>query len=81
MTIQSIIILLNAYFHRIQEFTIHGLGAAIQMAVKLALNLKDQRPVDWIITTDSVELIDDIISNGTTQKRINSAIHICIKKS
>ncbi|KAJ2496725.1 hypothetical protein IWW47_003747 [Coemansia sp. RSA 2052] len=63
--------------------TIHGLGAAIPQAIKVAnvvkASLSDQATMD--VTTDTVNMYDDIVPTDpsedmVTQVRQNSAIHI-----
>ncbi|KAJ2745298.1 hypothetical protein GGI20_002276 [Coemansia sp. BCRC 34301] len=63
--------------------TIHGLGAAIPQAIKIAnvvkASLSDQVAID--VTTDTVNMYDDIVpadasEDIVTQVRQNSAIHI-----
>ncbi|CAG8745258.1 19478_t:CDS:2, partial [Racocetra persica] len=63
--------------------TIHGLGAAIQKSINLVLALKDltHNQIIYKATTDTVELIDDIIPEDDdrdleVQTRNNSSIHI-----
>ncbi|CAG0890739.1 unnamed protein product, partial [Darwinula stevensoni] len=65
------------------ELFIHGLGAAVNRAVNLALQLTLQYPEVLGIhcNTSTVELTDDLESHNEsmeprTQKRNNSAIHI-----
>ncbi|KAI0237899.1 Ribonuclease P protein subunit p20, partial [Lamellibrachia satsuma] len=62
---------------------IHGLGAATNRAVNLALQLKDRSlgTIDVAINTSTVELVDDLEPQvddlePQTQIRNNSAIHI-----
>ncbi|KAJ2709157.1 hypothetical protein H4R19_004398 [Coemansia spiralis] len=63
--------------------TIHGLGAAIPCAIKLATTVRaslgDQTTMD--VSTDTVTLYDDVIPEDadtdiSTQMRQNSAVHI-----
>ncbi|KAI8320309.1 hypothetical protein GQ54DRAFT_221951 [Martensiomyces pterosporus] len=65
------------------HITIHGLGAAIEQAIKLSNTVKaslgDQVTTD--VTTDTVTLYDDVIPEDgskdvVTQARQSSAIHI-----
>ena len=67
--------------------TIHGLGAAIQTAIDLALDLQayfgGESNLTFNIKTDTVPLVDDFYSSHlsndfykTSQVRFNSAIHI-----
>ncbi|TPX70589.1 hypothetical protein SpCBS45565_g01658 [Spizellomyces sp. 'palustris'] len=67
--------------------TIHGLGAAINRAIELALYLREKNPdrITWTITTSSVILVDDIEPEDVeadvyTEPRQNSAIHIRVVK-
>eukprot|EP01089_Gocevia_fonbrunei_P021056 TRINITY_DN8013_c0_g1_i2.p1 TRINITY_DN8013_c0_g1~~TRINITY_DN8013_c0_g1_i2.p1 ORF type:complete len:133 (-),score=8.58 TRINITY_DN8013_c0_g1_i2:5-403(-) len=67
---------------------IHGLGAAITKAVDLALELEEKRGTSITISTNtsSVVLLDEYIPvqadlNPVPQTRLNSAIHITIKRS
>ncbi|KAJ2959302.1 hypothetical protein NQZ79_g5231 [Umbelopsis isabellina] len=68
-----------------RSITIHGLGASIEKALHLSLKIQSelQFQVDLRCTTDTIELIDDIIPDDTeqdlqTQTRNNSAVHIII---
>ncbi|XP_073245505.1 ribonuclease P protein subunit p20-like [Porites lutea] len=70
-----------------QEVTIHGLGAAINRAINLALQLehRGQGTVEVSATTSSVKLIDDFEPEdddreGYSKVRTNSAIHIKVYK-
>lgn len=70
-----------------KEICIHGLGAAVNTAVNLALQLKTfyLETVTLETTTSTVELLDDFIprtpvGRQRTVKRKNSAIHIKIKQ-
>ncbi|KAJ2687518.1 hypothetical protein IWW39_002873 [Coemansia spiralis] len=65
------------------SITIHGLGAAIPQAIKIAnvvkASLSDQMTMD--VTTDTVNVYDDVVPEDpcgdiVTQVRQNSAIHI-----
>ncbi|KAJ1666214.1 hypothetical protein IW140_006148 [Coemansia sp. RSA 1813] len=71
------------------SITIHGLGAAIQQAIKLANAVKStvgDTLVSMDVSTDTVTLYDDIVpmtnedaaqsNDPVTQTRQNSAIHI-----
>ncbi|KAJ2547135.1 hypothetical protein EV175_005340 [Coemansia sp. RSA 1933] len=72
------------------SITIHGLGAAIQHAIKLASAVKATLPDDLVsmnVSTDTVTLYDDIVpltndslsatnDTVTTRTRQTSAIHI-----
>ena len=65
------------------EIFIHGLGAAVNRALTLALRLKDhyKGSVDIAVNTSSVELIDDLEPEKDnlepeTNSRINSAVHV-----
>lgn len=65
------------------EIYIHGLGAAINRAMTLALQLKSKGlgTLDVAANTSTVELIDDLEPNtdeaeADTQSRNNSAVHI-----
>ncbi|KAI8822499.1 uncharacterized protein EV422DRAFT_524235 [Fimicolochytrium jonesii] len=67
--------------------TIHGLGAALQSAMRLALCLKEHNKgkISWVITTSTVQLVDDVEEEDVdeelkTEKRSNSAIHIELHK-
>eukprot|EP00035_Acanthoeca_spectabilis_P009378 m.166444 g.166444 ORF g.166444 m.166444 type:complete len:226 (+) comp14705_c0_seq5:278-955(+) len=63
---------------------IHGLGAAINRAINLAMQLQAKSPVPLVLsaTTSTVPLVDDLIPTkdlllkDRTQIRNNSAIHI-----
>ncbi|XP_068673138.1 ribonuclease P protein subunit p20-like isoform X1 [Montipora foliosa] len=70
-----------------QEVIIHGLGAAINRAMNLALQLehKGQGTVEVSATTSSVKLVDDYEPEdddheGYSKVRTNSAIHIRVYK-
>ncbi|KAJ3183200.1 ribonucleases P/MRP protein subunit pop7 [Gaertneriomyces sp. JEL0708] len=67
--------------------TIHGMGAALNRAIQLALHLREKNNsrISWTITTSSVTLIDDVepedVDDETAcEVRQNSAIHIRIVK-
>ncbi len=68
----------------IDFFLIHGMGAAVNRAVELALELKLERNgfFTWTIETSTVGLIDDLIDdeNVSHETRNSSAIHIHIRK-
>lgn len=70
-----------------KEICIHGLGAAVNTAVNLALQLKTfyLETVTLETTTSTVELLDDFtpqtpVGRHRAVKRRNSAIHIKIKQ-
>ncbi|KAG8200246.1 hypothetical protein JTE90_021901 [Oedothorax gibbosus] len=70
-----------------KEIRIHGLGAAVNTAVNLALQLKTfyLETVTLEATTSTVDLIDDFtprtpVGRHRTVKRKNSAIHIKMKQ-
>ncbi|XP_070579167.1 ribonuclease P protein subunit p20-like [Ptychodera flava] len=76
--------LLDAGF---EELFIHGLGAAINRAINLALQLKTRGmgSIEVSVSTSSVELIDDLEPNNDdseadVQIRTNSAVHIRVYK-
>ncbi|TPX60130.1 hypothetical protein PhCBS80983_g01993 [Powellomyces hirtus] len=65
--------------------TIHGLGAAINRAIELALHVKEQNKdrIAWSITTSTVTLADDVEPENVDDEleiatRQNSAVHIKI---
>ncbi len=65
------------------ELYIHGLGAAVNRAINIALQLKalGNGSIDVCVHTSSVELVDDIEPCSDTQEpemqtRNNSAVHI-----
>lgn len=65
------------------EVYIHGLGAAINRALNLALQLKERGlgTIEIAVNTSSVELVDDLepVDSDQEQKthtRVNSAVHI-----
>ncbi|KAJ3163699.1 ribonucleases P/MRP protein subunit pop7 [Geranomyces michiganensis] len=67
--------------------TIHGLGAAINPAIELALHLKEQYQdqIAWTISLSTVTLVDDVEPEEldddiTTETRQNSAVHIRVFK-
>lgn len=67
---------------------IHGLGAAVSIAINLALQvqLKSVVPIDIAVNTSTVDLIDDLEPQIDTaafqyQRRQNSAVHIQLSKS
>ncbi|KAJ3176313.1 ribonucleases P/MRP protein subunit pop7 [Geranomyces variabilis] len=67
--------------------TIHGLGAAINRAIELALHLKEQYQdqIAWTISLSTVTLVDDVEpeeldDDVSTETRQNSAVHIRIVK-
>lgn len=67
------------------EIIIHGLGAAVVVAVNLALQLRDRfhQTVDLDVRTDTVDIVDDLEpqddeTEPATSTRQNSAIHIRI---
>ncbi|XP_062601365.1 ribonuclease P protein subunit p20-like [Saccostrea cucullata] len=69
------------------EVYVHGLGAAINRAINLALQLqsKGQGSVEMSAHTSTVELVDDLEPQtddleAETQSRNNSAIHIKLFK-
>lgn len=69
------------------EVYVHGLGAAINRAINLALQLqsKGQGLVEISAHTSTVELVDDLEPQADdlepeTQSRNNSAIHIKVYK-
>jgi len=69
------------------EVLIHGLGAAISKATKVALALKEKRgeSVCLSCTTSTVALHDEYEplfedTEPLTQVRYNSAIHIAVRK-
>ena len=69
------------------EVCIHGLGAAINRAVNLAMQLKTngQGSVETAAHTSTVELMDDLDPNNDdlepeTLSRNNSAVHIRVYK-
>ncbi|KFM66911.1 Ribonuclease P protein subunit p20, partial [Stegodyphus mimosarum] len=69
-----------------KEIVIHGLGAAVNTAVNLALQLKSsfsESNLTLEASTSTVDLVDDMISEDghRFQYRKNSAIHIKIKQS
>lgn len=68
----------------IKSFVIHGMGAALNRAIELALELQQSYPqrFKWDITTDTVKLIDDVEeeASSSVETRCNSAIHIAINK-
>jgi hypothetical protein len=68
----------------IKTFYIHALGAAIPLAVNVALELQKKTlgQATWTITTNTVELVDDLTigDDESVEKRNNSAIHIKIHK-
>ena len=61
---------------------VHGLGAAINRALNLALRLQQRslKPITLSVETDTIDLIDDVTdANGDSVKmRRNSAVHITI---
>ena len=70
-----------------QEIVIHGLGAAINRAMTLALKLQGQMSglVEIAVNTSTVELVDDLEPSNDnveadTQARNNSAVHIRLFK-
>ncbi|XP_077990920.1 ribonuclease P protein subunit p20-like [Glandiceps talaboti] len=70
-----------------KEIVIHGLGAAINRAINLALQLKLQGmgTIEISVNTSSVELIDDMEPMNDdfepdTLVRTNSAVHIKVYK-
>ncbi|XP_015768979.1 PREDICTED: ribonuclease P protein subunit p20-like [Acropora digitifera] len=70
-----------------QEVTIHGLGAAMNRAINLALQLEHKRQgtVELSATTSSVKLVDDYDPEDDDHEvcskvRTNSAIHIKVYK-
>ncbi|KAL9956609.1 hypothetical protein ACROYT_G038108 [Oculina patagonica] len=70
-----------------QEVRIHGLGAAINRAINLALQLEQrgQGTVELSTTTSSVKLVDDFEPEdddheGYSKVRTNSAVHIRVYK-
>ncbi|KAJ3155478.1 ribonucleases P/MRP protein subunit pop7 [Geranomyces variabilis] len=67
--------------------TIHGLGAAINRAIELALHLKEQYQdrIAWTISLSTVTLVDDVEpeeldDDVSTETRQNSAVHIRVVK-
>ncbi|XP_046396599.1 ribonuclease P protein subunit p20 [Ischnura elegans] len=65
------------------EIIIHGLGAAVVVAVNLALQLRDvfHQTLDLDVRTDTVDIIDDLEpqddeTEPATSTRQNSAVHI-----
>ncbi|KAI8810713.1 hypothetical protein BJ742DRAFT_172345 [Cladochytrium replicatum] len=70
-----------------KSLDIHGLGAALVMAMELALKLKEiyGDTIEWNITTSSVELHDEVEDDPEVdvqmQTRINSAIHIKVARA
>ncbi|XP_071963330.1 ribonuclease P protein subunit p20-like [Antedon mediterranea] len=66
------------------DVTIHGLGAAVNRAINLALRVQElsQGSLELAVNTSTVELTDDIVGDGeiTTRERNNSAVHIKIYK-
>ncbi|ORX65978.1 hypothetical protein DL89DRAFT_270520 [Linderina pennispora] len=69
---------------RYASITIHGLGAAIGQAIRLANTVKaslGDRQVESEVSTETITLYDDVISDDPTkdtetQARQNSAIRI-----
>eukprot|EP01136_Pigoraptor_vietnamica_P028083 Opistho-1_new@85210 len=77
--------LLDAGF---DEIFIHGLGAAINRAINLALRLQEQHKgtLSVAANTSTVELVDDIDPADASQlpgeqRRNNSAIHIRVYRA
>eukprot|EP01137_Pigoraptor_chileana_P030792 Opistho-2@17760 len=67
----------------LDEIFIHGLGAAINRAINLALRLQEhyKGTVQVSTNTSTIELVDDIEPTDATQlpgeqRRNNSAVHI-----
>ncbi len=71
---------------KVLSINLKGMGAAIQATCDLLIFLQDKRSdlFDYSVSTDSVELVDDVVSDETldimTETRFNSSIHICITK-
>ncbi|XP_033124846.1 ribonuclease P protein subunit p20-like [Anneissia japonica] len=67
------------------EVTIHGLGAAVNRAINLALRIQEMSHgfLELAVNTSTVDLVDDLDGDGekTTQERNNSAVHIKIYRS
>ncbi|KAJ7372630.1 ribonucleases P/MRP protein subunit pop7 [Desmophyllum pertusum] len=70
-----------------QEVRIHGLGAAINRAINLAMQLEQrgQGTVELSTTTSSVKLVDDFEPEDDDHEeyskvRTNSAVHIRVYK-
>ncbi|GAB6026044.1 ribonucleases P/MRP protein subunit pop7 [Chamberlinius hualienensis] len=68
-----------------ERIYLHGLGAAVHRAIHLALQLKEHYygSVDLEVTTDTVNLVDDVIPEQDdlepkSQSRCNSAVHITV---
>ncbi|KJE91975.1 hypothetical protein CAOG_03018 [Capsaspora owczarzaki ATCC 30864] len=69
------------------EICLHGLGASINRAINLALQLQQQymAPLVLSTTTSTVELTDDLQPKAKnvaskSQTRSNSAVHIKVEK-
>jgi len=70
-----------------EEIVIHGLGAAVNRAINLALQIEEKLlgTYQLDVTTSTVKLVDELEPEGdqgdyTTQTRSNSAVHIRIFK-
>ncbi|XP_065898424.1 ribonuclease P protein subunit p20-like [Dysidea avara] len=70
------------------EITIHGLGAAINRAINLALKLQDTSPYELKseVTTSTVEVMDEFEpleddQHYQSQSRNTSAIHIKLSRT
>ena len=68
--------------------TLHALGAAITKAVEIALHVQSKSldKIVFEITTSTERLIDDIIPDDLDldiemEERLNSAIHIKLRKA
>lgn len=65
---------------------IHGLGAAIPLAINLALELQQRVHETFTVSaaTSTVELVDDVVTSSGdvgVSTRNNSAIHITVSRS
>lgn len=73
------------------SITIHGLGAAINRSINLALELQSKIhiPLQLSTTTSTMALVDDVMvdeltaepRDSHTQVRNNSAVHITLTKA
>ena len=68
---------------RWSEVHIHGLGAALAVAISLAAVLVQEsggRIVAWA-TTSTEQVVDYDDGTGAGSVRYNSALHVCLRKS
>eukprot|EP00048_Salpingoeca_helianthica_P003407 m.67104 g.67104 ORF g.67104 m.67104 type:complete len:124 (+) comp12688_c1_seq1:1857-2228(+) len=69
----------------LDHVTIHGLGAAIPLAINLAMELQRRFDDSLVVSpaTSTVELVDDVLlpdGTVTATTRNNSAMHITVRR-